>query len=82
VQRALIPYQGISQAKNKIQSTGVCINPVIKMQYFSGLEHTNTIVFKTIAIVKFSCWGWSWHAAKFVRSNLLLPYRQCISALL
>jgi hypothetical protein len=43
--------------KNKIQSTGACIKPVIKMQYFIELEHTSTIVVETIAIVGFSFIG-------------------------
>jgi hypothetical protein len=46
-----------SQAKNKIQSTGACVFPIIKMQCIVESEHTNTIVVKTIAIVNFSFVG-------------------------
>jgi hypothetical protein len=47
----------MSPAKNKIQSTGACVFPIINMHCILELEHTNTIVVETIAIVSFSFMG-------------------------
>jgi len=49
----------ISPAKNKIQSTGVCVFPIINVHCIVESEHTNTIVFETIAIVVVQLYGLS-----------------------
>jgi hypothetical protein len=53
------PVKEYHKQKNKIQSTGACIDLIIKMQCIIESAHTSTIVVKTIAIIVVQLYGLS-----------------------